>query len=342
MPEAAVDSGAPAPASESVAESTVESIQSTLDSVFENDVVDDGDTETAEPADKTPAEPSTETETPAAESATEEPKTPTAEAAAPKAPTLPAAYRRSLKAMEWTDAEIDDAASDPRFLATAAKIHQTRNKEVAAWADLGRKTKEAAAAPPPAKEAPKPATFQGYTPEEIKALKDTYGEDAGGLIDSMAGKVNLLVDSIKTMMPVIEQTQARSQQAQADMLNRQITGFFSSKELAPYKDTYGTDLSKLTETQLGQRNKVLEYADALIGGAAQQGRNLSFEEAMNLAHDAMSGGIKTQAARTEVRSQLQARAYGITLRPGARAAAPASSKAQLEQNVKKGLGKLFI
>ena len=242
--------------------------------------------------------------------------------------------------MEWTDAEIDDAAGDPRFLATAAKIHATRNKEVAAWAELGRKAKEQNV-PPPTKDAPKPAALQLFSEAEIKALKETYGEDAGGLIDAMVGKVNPLIEQLTKAMPIVEHTQQRAQAAQADMLARQIDGFFSGKELESYKDEYGTNAAQLNDKQLGQRTKVLEYADALIGGARQQGRNLSFDEAMTLAHDATSGGLKETAARKQITSKLQQRERGITLRPGARAPIAPTGKTVLESRVKGSLSKLF-
>jgi len=356
MPEIESTGGAAVPmASESTKDQLAANIQSKFDAVF-SDEPDETPTETV---DETPAESTeTETETPATETETTETaaesaaetKTPTTEAAAKKAlagkaPTLPAAYRRSLKAMEWTDEEIDSAAADPKFLTIAAKVHQTRNKEVAAWAELGRRTKESqaqtSAQTTPTKEATKPA-FQAFSDAEVAKLKETYGDEAGGLIDALVGRVNPLIEQMQRALPIVEQTQARSQQAQADMLVRQIDGFFGGKELDPYKDSYGTSASKLTDTQNAQRTKVLEYADALIGGAAQQGRQLTFDEAMSLAHDAVSGGLKEQAARKQITSQLQTRAKGVTLKPGSRPAAPLNDKGKLEQRVKGSLSKLFV
>jgi len=67
------------------------------------------------------------------------------------APTLPAAYRRSLKAAEWTDEEIDQAAKTQGagFLSFAKKVHESRNAEVNRWAELGRaaKTQQTAVTP---------------------------------------------------------------------------------------------------------------------------------------------------------------------------------------------------
>lgn len=339
-------------ASESTKDSIASGIQSQFDKVFGND--DESVSGETNESESSPVE-SSDTSAPAADTTADapasevadsgetvtDPKTPATEAAAAKAPTLPAAYRRSLKAMEWTDAEIDEAAGNPSFLTTAAKIHATRNKEVAAWAELGRKTKEQNPAPTPTKDAPTAPALQLFSEAEIKALKETYGEDAGGLIDAMVGKVNPLIAKLTQALPVVEQTQQRAYQAEVEKYTRSIEGFFSSKEMESYKDEYGTDVAKLNDKQLGQRNKVLEYADTLIAGARQQGRALSFDEAMTLAHDANSGGLKETAARKQITSQLQKRANSVTLRPGARAPIAPTGKTVLENRVKGSLSKLF-
>lgn len=266
------------------------------------------------------------------------------EAAAP-ASTLPAAYVRTLKAMEWSDEEIASAGKNPALLPSIAKLHQSRNKELAGWAELGRKNREQrqanASTHPPAT----PAVLQAFTPKEIEALKSQYGDEAGGLIDTLVGRINPLVEKLQSALPLVEQTQARAQQAQADQINRQITTFFSSKELTPYKDDYGTDANKLTDPQRASRQKVLEFADALIGGASMQGRAMSNEEALQAAHDMVSGGSKDKAARTQVISQLQQRQRAITVKPGARAAAPATgvakTRGELESRVRKGLASVM-
>lgn len=335
-PEPAAHEEAPKIA-ESTKETLAEKIQTTFDKVMGND------TEEEEPAAAETTAETTEA-TPAAEEKAETTTTP--EAAAPKASTLPAAYVRTLKALEWSDEEIASAGQNAALLPSIAKLHQSRNKELAGWAELGRKTREQQQTTAPAKEAAaKATTLQALTPVEIKALKDQYGDTDGGLVDTIMSRMNPLIEKLQAALPIVEATQARSQQAQADMLNRQITTFFGSKELTPYKDEYGTDAGKLTDKQTGTRQKLLEYADALIGGASMQGRPMSFDEAMQAAHDAVSGGLKEKAARTQVVSQLQQRQRAITVKPGARAAVTktsvAKTRGELESRVKKGLSSVL-
>lgn len=320
-------------------------IQSSFDAVMGNDTDDAVET----PAADEPAAETSETEQAAeateAATAQDEPEasadettdaTADNEAAAPAkgAPTLPAAYVRSLKALEWTEAEIAEAAKNPSFITTAAKLHATRNKEVAEWAKLGRAAKEQQSQSQQAQTAQPPLVLK---PVDAKALKAKYGDEP--LIDEIVGPVNAMIEQLHTMLPVVQQTQSRAQQAQLESMGRQIDSFFSGKDMEPYKDEYGTESAKLNEKQLDARKKVLEFADALVGGATQQGRQLSVDQALQMAHDATSGGTKVQAARQQITKQLQARAKGLTLRPGARGSnvAKSGSRSDLEKRVRSGL-----
>lgn len=325
-------------------------IQSSFDSVMQNEV----DDEPAEAASGGAEEPTAteEAEQPAAEATTREDAvaeageektedaTATPEAAAPAkaaAPTLPAAYVRSLKAYEWTDEEIAEAAKNPSFITTAAKLHQTRTKEVAEWAKLGRTAKEQQQ--PKTPETQPASTPAVLKPVDVKALKAKYGDES--LIDELAGPVNAAIEQMQQMLPIVQQTQSRAQQAQLESLGRQVEAFFTAKDMEPYKETYGT--AKPTEAQLAARTKVLEFADALVGGARQQGRQLSFDEALTMAHDATSGETKIQTARKQIASQLQTRQRSITMKPGARGTnvIKPGSRSELEKRVKTGLASLL-
>jgi len=323
---------------ESVKESLAETIQTRFDSVMNTDEPDDETPAETEPVTEPAAEPTDEA-APATEELEAETQ-PTAEAAPVKAQPFPAAYRRSLKAYDWTDEEINEAAKQPGFLTTAAKIHQNRNKEVSGWAEAGRKAQ--AQQSTPAKQESAPANT-GLKPIDAAKLKAQYGDEA--LIDALVGPVNQAIEQMNQMLPIVQQTQQRAQMAHGETLVRQIDGFFSGKGMESYKETYGTDTATLTEDQLAGRNKVLEFADALTAGAQMQGRTLHLNDAMQLAFDAVSGGTKTQAARKELTQTLKTRAKGVTLKPGSRGtnlnASPAKGRSDLEKRVKSSLASVM-
>ena len=101
----------------------------------------------------------------------------------------------------------------------------------------------------------------------------------------------------------------------------------------------------MSEPQTENRNKVLELADALITGAAQQGRQLTVNEALTLAHDSVSGGFKTQAIRKQVKSAVQTRNKGITIRPTQKGSqpntGPAKGRDELESRTRDRLAAVF-
>lgn len=283
----------------------------------------------------------------ATDSAEKPPATPAAPA--PKAPatpvippSIPAAYVRSLKALEWTDAEIAEAAKSPAFVTTAAKLHDTRNKELAGWANLGRQQAEASktrAGDPNA-----PSGLQVLKPIDAAPIKAQYGEDA--LIDSLVGPINDTIAQINQIIPVIQQTQERSQYAELETLSRQVDGFFASDGVKPYKDFYGLDSKTPDAAQIEVRNKVISLANDLIIGAQIQGRTLSLNDALFAAHDSVSAGYRQEAARKQVQGSVRQRNNSISLRPSA-SGSPANSGGKsstaggLEAKVAQGLKAIF-
>lgn len=241
-----------------------------------------------------------------------------------KVPTIPEAYRRSLKAYEWTDEEIDAAISQnpAGFLQTAQKIHSNRAKEIAQWAQIGR-----AARAPEQNGAPQDAP-QAHAPEgrgkhidpktglfrtlDVDKMVETYGNE--DLVREIAGPVNEVLQAVNQLLPDLMTGVKTIRQSRTDSLKQTVNTFFDGKELMPYSEVYGKG-DDLTQEHYKARNRVLETADALIAGAGAQGRNLSIEEALTLAHDSVSGEFKKQVARKEIKGEIKKRGNALTLRP---------------------------
>ena len=279
-------------------------------------------------------EPATEDPVSADAEKTDDTEKPAAEAAPDKGSTLlPAAYRRSLKAYEWTDEEIDSALAKggEQFLGTAAKIHQTRSKELQQFAAAGRAAKTA-----PAKTEPTTSS-EAIAPVDVAALHQIYGADEV-LIAKMAEPLNRTIAEINKVLPKIRAQEQASQQQQLETFGRQLDTFFGSSDAT---ETYGKTAGTATEAQLAERIKVVELADALIAGGRQQGRVLSLDEALQMAYDATTTVTKTATARKEITKTLEQRNRGITLKPGARVAPKAPDRSALESRVKGKLAAVF-
>ena len=223
-------------------------------------------------------------------------------------PTLPDSYRRSLKSYGWEDEDIDQnlAVLGDRFISTAAKIHQNRNEEVTRWADAGRAIRQN-------QPEEKKTELQVLKPLDQSKLEEHYGNDK--MIGEIIGPVNAVIQQINAIMPMVMSSQQATAQAELETLGKQVEGFFGGKELEPYRELYGDSKEPLKDQHFQARNKVLDTANALIVGAKQNGRSLTLGEALQLSHDAVSGGFKAKAARTTLVKQVKTREKGISLPP---------------------------
>lgn len=263
------------------------------------------------------------------------------------APTFPGAWRRTLHAYDWTDDEIAEAMDqEPNarasFMATAQKLHANRNAELAKWADMGRKERNAQpdAATEPGKPAVDPETGK-FAPSNIEALVEKYGNE--DLVREIAQPFNDMLDQINGIMPDLVSGVQSIRESRQQVLSGQIEQFFGSEDLKAYSEVYGADPNSLSEDQVETRNKVLEFADALVAGASLQGRKLSAVEAMELAHDSVSGEFKEKAIRTKIRKSVTARSKGISLKPTGKVAQKAGPKTrgELEKDVRSRLASAF-
>lgn len=263
-------------------------------------------------------------------------------------PILPDSYRRSLKAYGWDDEEIDRALkNDPAsFTLTAQKIHTNRNAEVAQWAALGRASRPASQGEQTTQAQQSPHVTQDgkFKPIDVDALVEKHGNE--DLVRELVGPVNAAIEQINSMLPVLQTGVQSINQSKVEQLNKQVDDFFGGQSMTTYQPLYG-DASKgeLTKEHLESRMKVLELADALVSGARQQGRNLSNQEAMLMAHDSVSSGFKVQSVRKEIQGKVTQRNKGLTLRPtqrqGKDAKAPPSSRSELENRTKDRLASVF-
>jgi len=261
-------------------------------------------------------------------------------------PTLPDAIRRSLHAYEWSDEDIDDGfkANPAGFLTFAQKMHNSRTNELKQWANIGRQAAQRAQAGPvesPSATVPMAPANSGFQPIDIDGLVKEFGNEE--LVRQIASPVNTVIEQINSIFPDLQKGVEEIRAARLQTVSTQIESFFTGEPLKAFADFYGVRATA-TEDQMGNRAQVLQTADALRTGAAYQGRDLSVEESLALAHDLVSAEFHKQVVRKEVRAQVQRRSNGLSVKPQGSAPAktgPAASRNQLEQNVKDRLNKVF-
>ena len=233
----------------------------------------------------------------------------------PDAPTLPDNVRRSLIATGWDEEEIDNNLSvlKDEFLPIAERVHQKRMDESREWAARGRMVREVE----PTKEATAEVA-ETLAPMDVEELKAEYGHDPdmSALIDKMSGKMNASIAAINQILPVISEQRAHQQEATDAAVKDQVNGFFASEGIASYDGLYGKgNMQDLEKGFFDSRMAVLQQADALQVGAAEQGRTVSMAEALGMAHDIVSGDFQMEALRAEMKAKMQQRAASVTLKP---------------------------
>ncbi len=251
--------------------------------------------------------------------------------------TLPAAYRRSLKSREWSDAEIDSFyKADPvQAMKTFDRIHASRVAEIQQFSRLGREVKakeEQDSSKTPAVEMPE----GGLAAIDEDKLVAEYGNE--DVVRAIVGPVNAAIAGINSVLPDIRDGAASAQQARNDVLARQIEGFFSADDMDPYREVYGSAAKGLSEGQMEKRQRVLEEADALVTGAAHQGRQLAVSDALVAAHDMVSADYKTKAVRRSLKKTVKARAKGKTLRPTSRGRGGANARPSTRSDLERSVG----
>ena len=339
---------APAPASRlSEDPKIVSAVQAHLDAFDDIETPDTPEpvAETVEPAAEPAAEP---IEAPAVEPAAEPVAEPAAGTSTPVVPsTLPASYVRTAKARGWEDKEIADfAKANPNLaLKTFERMHQSRTQEINEWAELGRKTRTvpAPASAPVQPVASAPQVPVALAPINVQEMVEKYGNE--DLIKALAAPVNAAIAAMTPLVQGATRAQEQAKRTAVENLGKTIQDFFTDKSMAPYADAYGTRIDSLTAAQIDQRQKVLETADALIAGAAFQGRQLTVQDALTLAHDSVSSGLKTNIVREQLKTSVTKRQHQITLKPTnvgrAAAGGPPRSKQELLGRTEDRLAKAF-
>jgi hypothetical protein len=335
---------APAPASRlSEDPKIVSAVQAHLDAF---DDIETPDTPVAEvPAEEPAATPAPTEESkvpaeePVAESVVEAAPAPVVES------TLPAAYVRTAKSRGWDDKEIADfAKANPELaLKTFERMHESRTQEIKEWAELGRKTRTNAQGASPVTSVAAPAQSPALAPINVQEMVEKFGNKE--LIEALAGPVNAAIAAVAPLAQGARQAQEQAKRTAAENLGKTVQDFFTGSDMKPYTDAYGTRVDTLTAPQIEQRQKVLETADALIAGAAFQGRRLSVQDALTLAHDSVSSGLKTNIVRNQLKTSVTKRQHQITLKPTnvgrAAAGGPPRSKQELLGRTEDRLAKAF-
>ena len=147
---------------------------------------------------------------------------------------------------------------------------------------------------------------------------EVWGEEAA---KELNGHVAPVVQQMQAMSQQMQEMRASIKQHEMDALRRNVDGLF--EDLAETYPAYGTgSVSKLTQGQMDERTKVLQLADDIYHGVKGDGRDISVEDAIRMAHNSLTAEAQAETKVKEKVRQITDSAKGrnrqITMRPGNR------------------------
>ncbi len=264
-----------------------------------------------------------------------------------ESPMLPSGHRRAALARGYTSEEIDYYLENKPDEAAArfGEIFDSWQEENSRWSDRGRVLAQAGTGEKVASEANAAAGASAesgpLTPFDAKALKEAHPESEG-LIDALVGPLNASVERVNAVAEKLAHSEEFLQNTKRDALATVTQEFFTSKDMASFKDHYGLEIAVLTEEQTKSRMELFGQADIIMAGAADHGIEITVPDALERAHIIVSQGTRDTAIQQKIRDSMEKRtktsrsSHQKTTAPGDDA--PLSDKEfekRVEENMKK-------
>lgn len=254
---------------------------------------------------------------------------------------IPEHLLNAARRFKWSDEKIQRLIEhDPDTAReTFEQFHEQSNRLAQEYADLGR----ASAGSPTHQAPPVPTTpppGQGYGANQVPAqvqpqqpgqqnqqppqqgymqpfqFDDDY---LNGLEPEFKDKFvepvqKYLGQQAQVMNAVAQRFESFIHERQTEALHMQIDQFFDG--LDGYQDLYGKgQRTGLSEVAMMTRQRVAREADMIRAGAFQQGRTMSVQEALEMAHNLVSSPHQETVARKKLTKRVQRRASQLTVRP---------------------------
>ena len=278
-------------------------------------------------------------------------------------PQLSDAYYRAAIHRGMKPDEIEDfyKANPQLCVTTLGNIYEAVKRSTEEFTTLGRTYKEreaqeAAATATPSKTEGGANVESGYKGVDFEALgKVDIDPDAMAIIKTMDQQNKVMYDeiqSIKEARPVGQtQQESRAVAQETAAIQQQISNFFKADELKLYGDFYGSlpkdavNWDTLNPGQKANRWAVIEMMDNLLIGVHMNNRDMTIDEAMNLAHLNISESEREKVIREKLKTDVVKRNKSITLKPSGAAesetsGAPRTDK-ELEETTQERLNKVF-
>lgn len=223
-------------------------------------------------------------------------------------PVLPSGHRRAALARGWTNEEVDHYLEIKPEEATAklGELFDDWQKQNSLWSERGRQLRNAEPKAPEGEKAEGKETSEALSHYDVKTLvEDNPGQE--DLINALVTPLNAVIDRVNAAAEKLSSSEEFLQGTKETALAGVIQDFLASKEMEPYKETYGEEIKNLTDEQFKSRMELFEQADIIVAGATAHGVDLTTREALERAQMIVSQGTRDEAIRQGIRESMKKR-----------------------------------
>lgn len=232
-----------------------------------------------------------------------------ADADASDLPLLPSGYRRAALARGWTAEEIDFYLKDKpdEAVGELKRVYTDWQADSSRYSERGRRLYEADQNVSKADE--KQETSEALSSFDAKALIEAHGNE--DLINALVGPLNATIEQVNAVAKTLSHSEEFLRSTEEDALATATQEFLTSKEMEPYRDTFGVEVKDLTDAQLESRMELFKQADIIATGAKDHGMDITVQDALLRAHTLVSQGTRDEAIRQSIRDSMTKRTKTI-------------------------------
>lgn len=220
---------------------------------------------------------------------------------------LPAGHRRAALARGWTNEEIDHYLEiKPDEAATRlGEVFDDWQRENSRWSERGRQlvgAEQKASEDEKGETKETPKVLSHY---DAKALIEEHGNE--DLVNALINPLNAVIDQVNAATEKLSKSEKFLQGTTENALLSTTQDFLKSKEMEPYRETYGVEIKDVTDAQMENRLKLFAEADIIVAGAIAHGREITVPDALERAFAIVSQGTRDEGIRQTIRNSMKKR-----------------------------------
>lgn len=222
-------------------------------------------------------------------------------------PMLPSGHRRAALARGFTSEEVDYylETKPDEAIKELARVFDEWQEENSRWSDRGRQLLAAGQEASDEKVDDGKKSSEALAHYDAAALIEKHGNE--DLINDLIDPLNATIDQVNAVTEKLSHSEKFLRNTEINALEVATQNFLKSKEMEPFRDTFGVEITELTDKQVKNRMELFGEADIIVAGAKDHGKDITIQNALERAHIIVSQGTRDEGIRQSIRDSLKKR-----------------------------------